>query len=1287
MPPKRQKTIEEQYQKLSQLDHILLRPDSYVGSLETQRDSLWQYDAKKEAVFQKDTDYVPGLYKIFDEVLVNAHDNYVRDAVSQTYIRVEIDEKEGRICVQNNGQALPIEMHKEHNMYVPEMVFGYLLTSDNYDDSEKKVTGGRNGYGAKLANIFSTKFELDCADASMKKRFVQTWTNNMREKGKPNLTAHKGDSYTKVTFWPDLPRFGMKKLDKDIIGLFSRRCLDMAGTTARSLKVFLNGSQIDIRDFKDYVELYLKAEGDKAGEVIHEKPHERWEVAMTVSEGQFKQVSFVNGIATPKGGQHVNHVAEQFVEAIVKKANSKNRGGMTIKSHTVKNYLWLFVNCKIENPTFDSQTKENMTLKASKFGSKCEISDAMINKVISKTGIVDMILQWAKAKEAIDLGKAMPASAPAKGKAKRLLNIPKLEDANLAGGKDGAECTLILTEGDSAKSLAVAGLSIIGRDRFGVFPLRGKLLNVREASYDQTMKNQEIANISKILGIEPKKNYTSTKGMRYGHIMVMADQDFDGSHIKGLILNMVQHWWPSLFKIPGFMREFVTPIVKVSKKQGNEEQQFFTMREYETWKEKHNNGKGWKIKYYKGLGTSTTAEAKEYFKSIDDHKLNFECGSAGKDDELMDLAFNKKRADDRKEWINGCDDSAVIDHSLASVSYADFVEKELVQFAKYDVMRSIPCVVDGFKPVQRKIMWAAFKRNMKTDTKVAQFAGFAAEKSAYHHGEVSLQGAIVALAQNFVGSNNVNLLTPSGQFGTRLQGGKDAAASRYIYTRLEKVARLIFHPDDDALLQYNDEDGQRIEPQWYIPVVPMLLANGAEGIGTGWSTFLPNYNPRDILVNLRKYIRCEPMEDMCPWYRGYKGSIVPLVEKGEGYEIIGVIEKKSSTTLEITELPVRKWTQDYKETLQGMLPSGDDRGQIQDFKEYHTETTVHFVITVTEEQMAKLERTGLEKAFKLRSNLSTNNLVFFDRNGKINKYNNELEIIEDFAGIRLEFYHKRKAHLLRKLRQQQEILSEKVRFIRLVISEELKVKNRKKDQLIADLRKKNFRTIHEICEGEEDVEEGGQEEAAGEGEDGKKKEKKKKGGAWEYLLGMPLWSLTMERIKALEAELQHKQAEIDKLEDTAPEEMWEADLNAIEDALDEMEAHADAAAAEERRQRTLALKRAATFGTLGGGGKRGRGGGALGSKTALPQVSALPSLGGGDNAPSARALAEMQSRQLALSAAEFPGLFDELLPQGKRPAPAATLQKADSVEVIDDGSGAPGQTKRLRGSSSGTVCL
>jgi DNA topoisomerase-2 len=274
-----------------------------------------------------------------------------------------------------------------------------------------------------------------------------------------------------------------------------------------------------------------------------------------------------------------------------------------------------------------------------------------------------------------------------------------------------------------------------------------------------------------------------------------------------------------------------------------------------------------------GLGTSTEKEAKEYFAAIDSHRKRFEW-SGDADGEALELAFSKKRADDRKAWLAAVEPGTYLDTSGGVVPIVDFVHRELVLFSRADLERSIPSAVDGLKPGQRKILFCAFKRGLTSDVKVAQLAGYVSEHSAYHHGEASLQGAIVGLAQDFVGSNNVNLLVPSGQFGTRLLGGKDAASARYIYTRLAPTTRSLFHPADDALLHYLEEEGQSIEPSWYVPLIPTALVNGADGIGTGWSTFVPNFNPRDLIASIRVLLG-GGRSSRAAWPPGTAGSPAP----------------------------------------------------------------------------------------------------------------------------------------------------------------------------------------------------------------------------------------------------------------------------------------------------------------------------------------------------------------------------------------------------------------------------
>ncbi|EFN59062.1 hypothetical protein CHLNCDRAFT_137783 [Chlorella variabilis] len=1146
------KTIEETYQKVTQVEHVLLRPDTYIGSTERQQQQLWVHDG--ERMVHKSIDFVPGLYKIFDEILVNAADNKVRDASMDT-LRVDVDADKGSIKVMNNGAGIPVEVHKTEGIYVPELIFGNLLTSSNYNDNEKKVTGGRNGYGAKLANIFSTKFVVETCDGKRGRRYKQTFTQNMSKKGQPVITDCKADeNWTCITFYPDLARFGMEDLEQESVELMRKRVYDMAGLLGKTVKVFYNGQRLKVKSFQEYVDMYLGPK-DEGPTRVYERISDRWEVCIAPTEGQFNQVSFVNAICTSKGGTHVNYISDQVVKYLCDMINKKDKKA-NVKPFMAKNYLWVFVNCLIENPAFDSQTKDTLTLRASSFGSKCDLPDAFLKKV-ANCGVVNSILSFASFKADKELKKGDGA------KRQRLTGIPKLEDANDAGGRNSAGCTLILTEGDSAKSLAVAGLSVVGRDRFGVFPLRGKLLNVRDASAAQITGNAEIQNIKQILGLQHGKVYTDAKSLRYGHLMIMTDQDHDGSHIKGLIMNYFHHFYPSLLKLPGFLVEFITPIIKATK--GKETISFYTMPEYEEWSETHNT-RGWTIKYFKGLGTSTADEAKQYFANIQSHRKEF-VWDGDADGQALEMAFSKKKVEDRKQWLQAFSPGTFLDHTADTISYSQFVHKELILFSRADLERSIPNMVDGLKPGQRKIMFACFKRNLKTDVKVSQLSGYVSEHSAYHHGEASLSGTIVGLAQDFVGSNNVNYLVPQGQFGTRLQGGKDAASPRYIFTRLAPLTRHLFNEHDDRLLAYLNEEGQSIEPEWYMPVVPTVLVNGAEGIGTGWSTSIPNFNPRDIVANLRLMLDGEQPVAMKPWYRGFKGTIeeVPTKTSGKSYQICGVINQVDDTTLDITELPIRKWTQDYKEFLEEMVKPEDKNATpfIQDYKEYHTDLVVHFRVTLSESKMREALAAGLLDKFKLKTKISTGNMMLFNAEGAIQKYASPEDILRDFYDLRLAYYVKRRAALLRAAEADLLRISNKVRFILAVVGGQLKLSNRRKKDVEGELEDEGYDKLP-------NQKKAAQQAAIDEGEDGDGEGGASAPASYDYLLSMPLSSLTLEKVQALQSESEDWQATVQRLRATTEKDMWRSDLDAFEMALDGFDEEAERKGSQLVRQQARA---------------------------------------------------------------------------------------------------------------------
>jgi len=1094
----RTKAVSKKYQKKSHLQHIKERPDTYIGSTEAREEEKWVlHDGK---MVRRSITYVPGLFKIFDEILVNAADNKRRDQ-SMKVIKVNITADS--ITVENDGAGIPVVMHDRQNMWVPQMVLGELLSGDNYDDSSDRVVGGRNGYGAKLANVFSTTFCVETVDSKAKKRYTQTWHNNMSICEKPKITSAKRKDYTRITFAPDFAKFGLQGMTPDIRSLFEKRVYDIAGTTPKDVRVYLNGIKLPISNFKQYCAMYFEA---SAVTPVYEQINDRWEVCVTLApDQQHQQVSFCNTIHTSKGGEHVRAIVDDIAKHIVPNKAFKD---LDVKPSQVKNSTFVFVNALIVNPSFDSQTKDALTTRSRDFGPstfKPTISDKFAKAIVRNSGIVEEVLHFARAKSRRKLQRQTGAS-----KKSKLTGIPKLDDANFAGTRRSNDCTLILTEGDSAKTLAIAGLSVIGRDKYGVFPLKGKLLNVRDASNQTVGNNAEVQNIMKIMGLNMGRTYSDASSLRYGHIMIMTDQDHDGSHIKGLIINFLHHYWPSLLQVPNFLQVFITPIVKCTR--GSVQHTFYTTPEYEAWCG-NNDPKRWKIKYYKGLGTSSAKEAKEYFSNLQKNRLHFEVMGDGS---LIDMCFRKARVSDRKNWINSYVPGTHMDFSQQEMTYKDFVDKEYIVMAVQSNLRGIPHVMDGLKPSQRKILFACLKRKLHSEIKVAQLAGYTSEHAAYHHGEASLNSTIVGMAQNYVGSNNINLLAPNGQFGTRLLGGKDAASPRYIFTQLAAATELIFRPEDAPLYQYLEDDGQSIEPAYYMPILPMILVNGANGIGTGWSTTIPSYNPKDIVQNIKRMLAGGAPIEMMPWFKGFEGAVAPKEE--DKYVIEGKWEWRAASTLHISELPVGTWTNSYKEFLEkwqeGPTTGKYKSGQVLNIKSNHTDTKVSFTVKLAPQFAATLraDDSKLKKAFKLVSTTGTGNMHAFGADSKMKKYNTALTILSEFFSERLRLYGDRKAHQMKVLQEMIDKLSSKIRFLTAVVSGQVSFKGKRKQELVQELTIKGY---------------------------------PKQSDSYDYLLAQPLWNMTDDKIQALTSEHRKIGLEVSVLSNLTPQQLWTHDLDEL----------------------------------------------------------------------------------------------------------------------------------------------
>jgi DNA topoisomerase-2 len=1163
------KSDAEKYNKIGQVEHILLRPDTYIGDVEQTTELMWIYNKESQdndetvKIIKDTVTYTPGFRKVFDELLVNARDASENDPTCDT-IKINYNMDEGYISVYNNGDiGIPVEEHPVHKILVPTMIFGELLTSSNYDDSEARTTGGRNGYGSKCANIFSTRFIVEIDDAKRSKRYKQEWTNNMFQIGKPSITKlpAKTKSSVKITFYPDFKKFNMKGLDEDHLSLFYCRTIDISGTSNNKLKVFFNDTKIESNNFKSYIELYYPP---KQCELYYDI-HERWQVGVIYKpDAGGDVISFVNGINTFRGGTHCNHVMDNIIKVLINDYIKKKDKDIKITPSILKENLVFFINSVIINPTFSSQTKDTLMSKVDKFGSKYEPSVPFLKK-LAKCGIVEQVINLAKFKENAGLKKT-------DGKKQvKISGIPKLEDANKAGSKDSDKCTLILTEGDSAKATAMAGLGVVGRDYYGVFPLKGKLLNVREAGAAQLLANEEIKNIKIILGLKQGEDYSTEdkfNTLRYGHVLMLTDQDTDGTHIKGLFINMLHSLWPSLVKKESFVQSLNTPIVKAVK--GKNTITFYNLSDYDNWKATP-DANNFKIKYYKGLGTSTTLEAKEYFDNIETKLLNYiwkntiteqtetpivistkkksktklitetveeTSDNASSetfipihdDDDAIRLAFDKSRANDRKKWLMAYNKNIVLNYEQKIIPYYDFIHSDLIHFSNEDLYRSIPSVIDGLKPSQRKILYGAYLRGLdKTEVKVAQLAGFVSDKAAYHHGEMSLNGAIIGMAQNFVGSNNINILVPAGQFGTRLKGGSDAASSRYIWTSLEKLTSLIYNPLDNPILKQQDEDGEPIEPEFYAPIIPMILVNGAAGIGTGFSTKIPPYNPLDIIKNLRLILKNKECEPMDPWWQGFNGTISKIDEYN--YEIYGSWSINGNK-LTVTELPVGEWTSNYKEFLEKMLNDIPLRSQVDNkktkkvkkenpfisYKDNNTDSKVHFELTFEDGYLQ--DNSEIDKLYHLYKKYSITNMHLYGPEGHIKHYNTVKDIIKDYYKIRLALYSDRKAYQLAIIEHQLKLISYKVKFILLVVNKKLEINNKKRSDIEEQLIKAKF---PQLARSKDDDK-----------------------VSYDYLLTMPIYNLTMEKIDELKQQEQDKETEYNTLDSKSPKDIWISELNVLE---------------------------------------------------------------------------------------------------------------------------------------------
>lgn len=1096
----------DNYEWLTTKQHALKRPDTYAGEIHVRTIEGIVFEYLDSVLVSKRTCCVtsPALFKFLDEVVTNTIDNSERDA-NQKNIKITITDSS--FTVFNDGKTIPIELWPGTQRYKPEILFTEPMSGENFNDDEQRKGGGRNGLGAKIVFLFAKEAAIEICDVDRGLKYCQRFYDNLSDIRPPTITSLPKSvtkSSTQIYWVPDFARLQLPdRMDHDTIALLKRRAFDAAACTPKRVNVFIDDFKIPIKNIQDYSKLLggnliakdtIYGNGD---EIV-------FEVCYIDALTYPLQIGFVNGVPCSTGS-HIefvyNSLTEFLSEHVAKQLKDKKKQLKKLRVVHIKELVSVVVSLRISNPSFTSQAKEKLDTPMAKFGFEFVMSASAKKAILKNENIVSKVLSLSNEQEAKLVKNTLKTDK------KSLLANAKYEPATKLRSKK--TCSLFVTEGDSAKALCIAGFSVIGREYNGVFALRGKLMNIHGMTVKNALESKEILNLVQILELQIGKSYSvaDVEHLPYRHLVIFTDQDDDGCHIMGLVMNVVKCLCPSLLEAaPDFIRRFVTPIVKV--RVNNAMHSFFSNSEYKHFMQ-NTTITPHSIKYYKGLGTSTNAEAKVYFSDLEQHYKTMMYGD--KCPEALDIAFNPKRADDRKVELQMFDIDDAVDWRQNNITVDDFVHKDLFRFSHADNVRSIPNAIDGFKPSQRKVLFAMLKHGRKEEIKVAQAAAFTANMTNYHHGEQALVQTIVNMAQQWVGANNVNFLEPIGQFGCIENKRTVHSAERYIFTMPTEVAYKMFRSEDNAVLQYMVEDGKCVEPKFYVPVVSSLLMNGCDGIGTGWSTSVPCCLPQDVLQATRDYIihGVDGVHAIGPGCVNYTGTMVSC--HPHTFTYIGNF-KVNGDTLTIRQLPPGKWTETYKEWVYKHL-FGDDK-MVQTIINNSTSEQVDIIIKCKPKTLSGMSNDDIVKKFALSSNVSTTNMNLF-LDGGLRRFSTLHEIVHTHASARFELYHKRISHEIESYTEKSVIADNKARFIQSVNNGQLSLKNCTRSELRDLLRSSHFFEYKNF----------------------------------DYLLDMGIGQQTIDAHTELLKHAQDLRNKIDQLKNTSVNDLWLKEIDELEHAI------------------------------------------------------------------------------------------------------------------------------------------
>lgn len=1183
---------------LSERDHLLLRPDTLCGSPVAcdHLCSIFDFvnptatDLHKQVAVRWETlHFAPAVKNLYQEILSNALDRQFRDETVR-HIEVWVDCVDAGgpsyIRVKNDGQGVPVVMDDETHVWKPTIAFSHFRSGSNFVDSGgPRFTAGRNGYGCKATNVFSRVFSVKTADSITHNLFEQVFADNMGTIGTPRVTKYKlKKGYTDISFLLDFQRLcGTATMPEHVKHMIVSTTVQAAACLQKKVKLSLNGVTLGVRHMRNFGAVFSATvdggayDGVKQGEVAV------FEVCAVPRQSAVNGIGFVNSLECSEG-THMSFAWSRIITALELhvKSKFKKSADFTLSPALVKSHLFLTVKVMVDAPSFSSQTKDKLATNHTRFPFHDWTPGAVFVKSLVDSGVVERLYQDVLDKEMVQTRRLMSGATSGKTTAagRRHVIADKYDAATAlrnTPSNQRSQCSLLVTEGDSARALAVAGLVVVGREYFGIYALKGKPLNVRTASMESISKNKEISTLLRILGLVYGKVYTSLLELNYKKLVIFSDQDFDGAHIGGLILNIIHVLFPSVLQLdPAFVQRFPTPLVRCTHKRTSEVRCFYAKPEYDMWAAGAGARVGeYNIRYFKGLGTSTSALAREYFSSYNNQLVDIVWTQPS--DDVMAKMFGGEHAAARKELLSTqFRNDLFVDYSQASITYEDFVYKEVLPYSNYSNVRNICSMADGLKPVQRKALYTMLSKNIVHDVKVAQVAALIASHTMYHHGEQSLVETVVGMAQDHVGVSNINLFRPEGQFGTRLDSPSEHSAARYIFTALDPIARYLFRAEDDAVLMYNNEEGTPIEPVFYVPVIPTVLVNGAFGIGTGWSTNVPCYDPLRLIeiceawcaqdergLDMHVDSMCAPSR-LIPWYDGFRGDVV-YREDSNSYTTQGRFELDiAHQTIRITELPISVWTHPFVEAVEKKMMAERKKTAsppplkkarrsmltqelVLSIDKTWTDSHVDMLLHCQQAQLELLAAAGTATTLAelgLESEVRLSNMHLYSSTGKLLKYSTVAHIMAEFVQVRLQYYELRKAHMLRRLQEQLHVALQKLAFVEAWVRNELSLASKTDEQVADMLTARGFAHVD---------------------------------GSFDYLVNMPFKSLTVVRVERLRADVQRLQEQVVALEASTKYSLWRQDLTELRDAYTSFrqrkQARYTAAAPVKKADQRMKLKR------------------------------------------------------------------------------------------------------------------